>query len=148
MIINKNSWHYKIASGFGSEWAPTNLCPYVRRVLLRLIGYLGLLIVICAVCWLAGFPVAISLFAWCGIALGPWSSLIPAVTIGAIILPIVLGSIFAFAVGIVLGSTKLKNKIEDRFIERRAAGIEDNIVVAYVKAKHSKICPVLDFEAK
>lgn len=148
MIINKNSWHYKIASGFGSEWAPQNLCPYVRRVLFRCLGYLGVICLACAVCWLAGLPIALNLFAWCGIALGPWSSLIPAITIGAIILPIIIGSIAGFAFSLVFGFSKLKNKIEDKAEERKAAGIEDNIVVAYVKAKHSKICPVLDFEAK
>lgn len=146
MEINKNSWHFKLVNEFFTP--PTNLCPYVRKVL----ASMGLAVFFCCICVL--------LF---GIVVG-----VPGIFLGSLVGYIVTGVIHADIVifGVLqviylvylhwLGMeaygdyrdfwVSLKDKIFSRKPEKPKVHKEPSIFVEYVKAKHDKICPNLEFK--
>lgn len=159
MNINTNSWHYKLVKNtFHSpgKSVPTSLCPYFRAVVYRL-GFFGAII--------TGLTIMLSnmilepMIGW-GIA-GIWAYV--ASFFASIV---ILGTILAGACTIVFGGVWAWQKIEnwwddrkyDKALERERKEAEDrengiepkapNIVFAFVKAKHEKICPTLTFVDK
>ncbi len=154
MNINKTSWHYAIASKGPHEHSsvPANLCPYMRRVVVTLAIYILLL-----VCATGTVPTAYMLFTY-----GPaseWpeiSSLLFSLWtmggfLGLIILAVValLGCAFAIDHFIVTPYKEAKRERARVALESGQLSElrepEPSIISAWLKAKHDKICPQLEF---
>lgn len=155
MNINVNSWHYKLVKNTftSSKGVPRSLCPYVRAVIYRVLflSAVG-----------TGLTIMLSnmllepMIAWG--ATGVWAYV--ASFFGSILF---LAVILAGACAVVFGGVWAWQRISewwsdrkyDKKVERerqaeidRANGIEPkqpNIVWAFVKAKHDKFCPTLNF---
>ena len=132
MKINKNSWHYKLSTSFERPWVADNLCAYMRQVLLGvfLLAIVGILLLVLS---LMAIAMVVSIF------ITP-PSLFAAIFI--CFLWIVVGfMVRRIALDFLPRGSKLLTIIYDG----KTSGGEDNIVTAYIKAKHNKVCPTLDF---
>lgn len=151
MKINTKSWHYKIAT-WGDEDAPRTLCPYFWKVVFKLA--VAAFMVIAAFAGIFGVgEILMSLilpslgFAASGIIAG-----IANVVVGTIAWAGFFGTVFVVGYGCV----KLKNYRDNARVEKRMARInaglspdkDPNLVTEFLKAKHRKVCPFLEFEAK
>ncbi len=132
--VNRDSWHYKINQRFFNEdehwmhrWEDkhNNFCAYWRATMFRIIfiafistGVLGLL----GMLGMAVYNAPLQ-------ALG---------TIGGVIVA------FSAIVGLVGISVWNKNRVA----AKKEAGIPDSLFVAKYKAYKSKICPMVEFDAK
>lgn len=129
MKIQKSSLHYRLL-GFFDMSAPDNLCAYFWAVVFT--AARGAIIFFMAI------PAVICLL------LSPWIALILYFFIGpsfgsGIFFVGVLGGVAYACLGI----------IGLCYVIRKTYGLvvpQDSVVVEYIKAKHRKICPLLDFE--
>jgi hypothetical protein len=134
MKINTSSWHYRLLDFFGGE-IPRSLCPYVRRLFGALLFYgcAGMAGISAATCLIAA-PLA-----WFGI-------LSPLTNSGLGIFAVVGTAIYTVAVvvGIVIGVHEWR--LKRLYNPRPGRNAEPGIFVSWIKAKKSKICPILKFE--
>ena len=151
MNINVNSWHYKLVKNTftSSKGVPRSLCPYMRAVLYRVM-FFG---VAASALTLMLSNLLVEPMVGLGIA-GLWAY-VASFFASIVMLTLILGA----ACGILFGGVWCVQRIQewwyDKKIERlqkevedRANGIEpkpENIVWAFVKAKHDQICPTLNF---
>jgi hypothetical protein len=131
MKINKNSIHYKIASLVCSpKIVPNSLCLYFWKVVLGLVVILGGIVVVCLVLFLIS-TVLLQFF---------FEDLEVHALTGGFILVMLLGAI--------LSDIRTKRKIEEEYLRQEnmlPTTKEDNLLVAWIKAKKAKVCPQLEF---
>ena len=132
MKISKDSWHYKLLLEWGWN-IPDNLCTYVLKILLSVLLYpaLGVGSLIISANALAPF-----VFIGC-----MWLGVLPH---ELVVFFSIVGSFFyvVYAMCLVLSWVPdFFNWLSNRPSKHR----EPNVFTEYVKAKHSKICPVLEF---
>lgn len=133
MNININSWHYKACTMLG-ETAPTNLCPYVRRVVANL--SISLIMVI--------FSVTIVASVWTALLWTlPWFYVDTSGVLFLIGAPACLFAILLF-LGHLLQTVVLPKYRAYKKICTEAPS-EPNIFTEYARAVKNKICPVIEF---
>jgi hypothetical protein len=155
MNINTNSWHYKLVKNTftTSKGVPRSLCPYVRGVIYRVLflGAVGTGLTLMLSNMLVDPMIGL------GIA-GLWAY-VASFFASIVMLAVILGAACAIVFGGAWAVQRIQNwwfdRKYDKKMERlqkeaedRANGIEpkpENIVWAFVKAKHDKICPTLNF---
>lgn len=134
--FSKDSWHYHFLTS--DDWWNShlysqyraNLCPYVRR----LTGMLIVTLLCCIVVGLAAFSATIAPIYWF-LGFPPVTSGIGAFIAIGFLLWTVVGLIAAmFAVKYVQSKMPAKEKKEP------------SVVVEWIKAKHDKFCPRIDFK--
>lgn len=151
MNINKNSWHYKLVKNTfnNSGRIPTSLCPYFWSVVFRVVVYgaMAFLAVFLASNMLFEPMVSLGLSTvWAYIASFFASILMSATAVGV-------------GIGVVLGIAWVYDHISEwnsdrkyenakKEIEDRKNGVQPSILSAFIKAKHRKICPMLNFVDK
>lgn len=151
MNINTNSWHYKlVANTFTtSKGVPRSLCPYVRGVIYRILflGAIGTGLTLMLSNMLVDPMIGL------GIA-GIWAY-VASFFASIVMLAVILGGACAVVFGGVWVYQRIQDWWEDRKYDKelererlKEQGIEPkqpNIVFAFVKAKHDKFCPTLNF---
>lgn len=151
MNINVNSWHYKLVKNTftTSKGVPRSLCPYMRAVLYRIMFFgvtgtgLTLMLSNLLVDPMIGLGIA-----------GLWAY-VASFFASIVMLAVILGGACAIVFGGVWVYQRIQDWWEDRKYDKelererlKEQGIEPkqpNIVFAFVKAKHDKICPTLNF---
>ena len=130
MNINKSSFHYKLAKLASDGAVPNNLCAYFWLAVFG--AFLYFLVVIVVI--LAGFCVVSIGLAW-------WSY--------AFQVPAIIGGVLSAGVLFAFLMMRIAERKED---ERWALMGEDPIpekepglIMAYLKAKKEKVCPILNF---
>ena len=157
MIINENSWHFKIYAMFNSTWnRPKTLCAYFWKTLIPVLAVSIIGFAILAAVVIIGQEFLTRFFVFSSL----WT-LVPA-SIGVGILMV---AVMAFiAVGLVIGPSWLLDKYNDRKYykeieliaqnqERIKNGLEPierkkSLIGEYLKARKEKICPTLEYKAK
>lgn len=149
MIINSNSWHVKLHDRFYDRHSrPHSLCAYFWKMVWACFAcavvaggtFFGLTVAGASVLehfFVLSTPVLLSL----GFVLGL----------------VAIALIIALSMGLALGAMNLHAwydaRIEEKEwerikAEREGKEIKENIVIQYIKARKSKMCPVIHFEAK
>ncbi|QNI20606.1 hypothetical protein [Escherichia phage JN02] len=157
MIINENSWHFKIYAMFNSTWnRPKTLCAYFWKTLIPVLAVSIIGFAILAAVVIIGQEFLTRFFVFSSL----WT-LVPA-SIGVGILMV---AVMAFiATGLVIGPSWLLDKYNDRKYykeieliaqnqERIKNGLEPierkkSLIGEYLKARKEKICPTLEYKAK
>jgi hypothetical protein len=137
MIINQNSWHYKVVKSFRSDWEiPDNLCSYVRSLFFRLIG-----IVFIAAC------VVSSVAVWFLPEVNETSSFLVRIVhvLGSITVTLVVVALAIFSItGIAwLWYEYVRPKFSKYFSNKKPG-----VFIQYIKDKHGKICRNLEFKSR
>lgn len=158
MNISKTSWHYSLIKTFLPSFKPVpeNLCPYIRALTWRLLVIIALIIFGVFICSAVGLGMAagleqkyaLNLFFDQSQHLNHWGWYPVLAVLGA------LGIAFACAaaLGIVCGMFLVLHIIHKWWLNKGSASItdtikqSDNIVIKYLHAKHSKICPKITFK--
>lgn len=157
MIINENSWHFKIYAMFNSTWnRPKTLCAYFWKTLIPVLAVSIIGFAILAAAVIIGQEILTKFFVFSSL----WT-LVPA-SIGVGILMIAVMALIS--VGAVIGPSWLLDKYNDRkyykeieFIaqnqERIKNGLEPierkkSLIGEYLKARKEKVCPTLEYKAK
>lgn len=151
MNINTTSWHYKLVKNTftTSKGVPRSLCPYMRAVLYRIMFFgvtgtgLTLMLSNLLVDPMIGLGIA-----------GIWAY-VASFFASIVMLAVILGGACAIVFGGVWVYQRIQDWWEDRKYDKelererlKEQGIEPkqpNIVFAFVKAKHDKFCPTLNF---
>ncbi|XAO15008.1 hypothetical protein [Escherichia phage FL18] len=157
MIINENSWHFKIYTAFNSTWnRPKTLCAYFWKTLIPVLAASIIGFAILAAVTIIGQEILTKFFVFSSL----WT-LVPA-SIGVGILMV---AVMAFiATGLVIGPSWLLDKYNDRKYykeieliaqnqERIKNGLEPierkkSLIGEYLKARKEKVCPTLEYKAK
>lgn len=150
MIINKNSWHYRIVTKGENAFydVPTSLCPYVRKLTGKILGWLVLGFMLLAICTMIGtgilqaFGIVAGAIFWVGSAVA-----------GVLVVSAALGIAVGIAFGVYYLHTKWKERKERKkyktMKERVDAGLPPeppkSLMREWLDAKHDKICPTLEF---
>ncbi|MDE1833815.1 MAG: hypothetical protein KGH64_00595 [Candidatus Micrarchaeota archaeon] len=168
MIVNKNSWHYKVYkfSYLGVDYPSesTNLCQYVRRItiVVPVIGAAVLTAVLIVVLsnpifFIAGrylkmpWQGASSMERYQGLRLGtfelyPWHILLPTlIVIGEFFLVRRLGWVYPVAVPVAFASVMLCALGVAYFFKQRSS-TKPSLLGAWLKAKKERVCPLINFE--
>lgn len=157
MIINENSWHFKIYAAFNSTWnRPKTLCAYFWKTLIPVLAVSIIGFAILAAVTIIGQEILTKFFVFSSL----WT-LVPA-SIGVGILTISV--MVLIAVGAVIGPSWLLDKYNDRKYykeieliaqnqERIKNGLEPierkkSLIGEYIKARKEKVCPTLEYKAK
>ncbi len=154
MVINKNSWHYRIAK-LGKTFAsdiPTNLCPYFRLVAFKSLGMLILSFLALFLFFNAGMA---AIMAWTGVSkmAVTFVTVLIATGIGVLVVAVFAGIVAGIGFCVVKLYAKREQKQLEKIIEKNRqiregtwVEPEKNIFVAWLSAKHDKICPQLEFK--
>lgn len=148
MIINENSWHVKLHDKFYGWRRPHSLCAYFWKIVWA-----------CLVCTVMGGSMIAGLTVAGDGVLAHFFVLSAPVGygLGFILGIITLALIIAVSFGLVYGLMNFwawydlrKEEKEWERIKAKREGkeIKENIVIQYIKARKSKMCPVIHFEAK
>lgn len=144
MIINKKSWHYRLVTA-GSNKAPVNLCPYVRRLLWVILCWIGVAFFVT----LAGLGIGTTLIPHIfpaftsGVAF-----LVVSGVVGVLLFSAIVVAVIGIAIGVAFSMKKYEEYKENKEIERAISGVPlkpKSLLVAWIEAKHNKICPSLEF---
>lgn len=149
MIINSNSWHVKLHDRFYDRHSrPHSLCAYFWKMVWACF--------VCAVVaggTLFGLTVAgVSVLEHFFVLSTP-----VLLSLGFVLGLVAIALIIALSMGLALGAMNLHAwydaRIEEKEwerikAEREGKEIKENIVIQYIKARKSKMCPVIHFEAK
>lgn len=150
MKINTSSWHYKLVTWFGQNSAPRTLCPYFWKGVWHAVVASSVAGFISLVGWGMGTDILAKILLMFGIVLSPVAIAVPGILFGWLICAIVVGVIG----GIFWSCFKSKELIEKRKEDKKQAAIEagtykepePSIFKEFVKAKHRKVCPFLEFK--
>lgn len=146
--ISRDSWHFRINDRFYDTPEPSNLCPYMRRLVWALFCYS--LLALLAFSVVVG-AVSIVLYLT-DTLLGLWPTLTGplelyvrccGITVAFVSVIIGIATIFY---SIFRGVTKLKY-LWWNYLDRQDPTTESqpNVVWEFIKAKHQKVCPQLTF---
>lgn len=157
MIINKNSWHFKIYKTFNNTWnLPKTLCAYFWKTLIPVlvVSFVGLMAL--TVITIGGSQILTKFFVFSSL----WTLVPASLVVGALFIALCVG----FSVVVVLGIPKLidlyrerKHDKEIEFevenLERIKNGLEPierkkSLIGEYLKARKEKVCPTLEYEYK
>ncbi|UIS66079.1 hypothetical protein [Escherichia phage PSD2001] len=149
MIINANSWHVKLHDRFYDRNSrPHSLCAYFWKMVWACF--------VCAV--VAGSTVFGLTVAGVSVLEHFFVLSTPVLlSLGFVLGLIAIALIIALSIGLALGAMNLhawydlrKEEKEWQRILAKREGKEtkENIVIQYIKARKSKMCPVIHFEAK
>ncbi|AIZ02444.1 membrane protein [Escherichia phage vB_EcoM_VR25] len=149
MIINENAWHTKLHDRFYGHYSrPHSLCAYFWKI-----------VWVCFICSvLAGSTIFALTVAGAGVLEQFFVLSTPVgLGLGFILGLATLALILAVAIGVVYCTMSFwawydlrKEEKEWERIKAKREGkeIKENLVVQYIKARKSKVCPVIHFEAK
>lgn len=157
MIINENSWHFKIYAAFNSTWnRPKTLCAYFWKTLIPVLSVSIIGFAILAAVVIIGQEILTRFFVFSSL----WT-LVPA-SIGVGILMVAVMALIS--AGLIIGPSWLLDKYNDRKYykeieliaqnqERIKNGLEPierkkSLIGEYLKARKEKICPTLEYKAK
>ena len=153
MIINRNSWHYKVAMLGDNEFAlPKTLCPYFWYVVFKLFMVSTVTVAVSVGSWLIGLPVIGKILSLMGITLSKAGLTIPAVLTGILIIALVVGTGFLCVMGVSWLKDGFKEKMRERrwakaqAAEEAGVALEPNVLVEYIKTRKSKMCPIIEYE--
>ncbi|UGL59944.1 membrane protein [Escherichia phage vB_EcoM_RZ] len=149
MIINANSWHVKLHDRFYDRHSrPHSLCAYFWKMVWACFA--------CAV--VAGSTLFGLTVAGAGVLEHFFVLSTPVLlSLGFVLGLIAIALIIALSIGLALGAMNLhawydlrKEEKEWQRILAKREGKEtkENIVIQYIKARKSKMCPVIHFEDK
>lgn len=149
MIINANSWHVKLHDRFYDRHSrPHSLCAYFWKMVWACFA--------CAV--VAGSTLFGLTVAGAGVLEHFFVLSTPVLlSLGFVLGLIAIALIIALSIGLALGAMNLHAWYDARReekewqriqAEREGRETKENIVIQYIKARKSKMCPVIHFEAK
>lgn len=149
MIINTNSWHVKLHDRFYDRHSrPHSLCAYFWKMVWACF--------MCSV--LAGSTIFGLTVAGVGILEQFFVLSTPVVlSLGFILGLVAIALIIALSIGLAFGAMNLHAWYDARReekewqrikAEREGQETKENIVIQYIKARKSKMCPVIHFEDK
>ena len=154
MKVSTNSWHYKYltTANIKFESVPTNLCPYVRHILLQIVAQM----LVCGI--LVGTalgPLWIFLYGWDFTNMW-WLFLIFTVLFySACVICTCGGLVIAWYTWVWKGGINLQGRLWTRRREndlKRYNRAQDGEVTAWERIKtwceaiHGKICPIVEWE--
>ena len=159
MNIDMNSWHYRLNKKFlnDSGDVPESLCTYFWSTIGRLSAAGFALAVITTLFFITGFASFMAIHD-AGLTNIISTALASAeitalwmypiiVLVGAFMLALCLGLIFGILillVAISTGISMLGRKYKGLTVKQRIDS-SDNLVISYIRAKHRKICPKINF---
>lgn len=146
MQVNMNSWHYRLIENLFDGDASHSLCVYFWQVALRLLfvgavtafmwTFFGMLAV--ALATSAGWIAAATTPFWLKACIFIFGAF---VTLGLLLAGLAVCFLILYGVAkAILTVKELLEQWDDKQEEK-----EDNVLVAYIKAKKRKICPMLEF---
>lgn len=149
MIINANSWHVKLHDRFYDRHSrPHSLCAYFWKMVWACFA--------CAV--VAGSTLFGLTVAGAGVLEHFFVLSTPVLlSLGFVLGLVAIALIIALSIGLAFGAMNLHAwydaRIEEKewqriLAEREGKEIKENIVIQYIKARKSKMCPVIHFEDK
>lgn len=149
MIINSNSWHVKLHDRFYDRHTrPHSLCAYFWKMVWACFA--------CAV--VAGSTLFGLTVAGAGVLEHFFVLSTPVLlSLGFVLGLIAIALIIALSIGLALGAMNLhawydlrkEEKEWQRILSKREGKeTKENIVIQYIKARKSKMCPVIHFEDK
>lgn len=161
MIISKSSWHYRVIDKFSDWKPPTNLCPYMRKLI-------GTLLLICFVAPSVLYGMLeVAAFTWYGkeIFLAYWTGMLETISmvlaIHAVLSWIAGGVAWLFVclAAIAWTGDKVKAYRSAKEIERAKTDpdyhnkttykqSEPSIITVWLEALHDKACPIIEFREK
>lgn len=157
MIINENSWHYKIYAAFNSTWnRPKTLCAYFWKTFIPVLAVSIVGFATLAGAAIIGHEILIKFFIFSSL----WTLVPASIGIGILTMSVMV----LIAVGAVIGPSWLLDKYNDRKYykeieliaqnqERIKNGLEPierkkSLIGEYLKARKEKVCPTLEYKAK
>lgn len=150
MIINTNSWHARFHDKFYDRHSrPHSLCAYFWKIVWACFAITMIIVSIGIGCTVAGAALLAKFF-----TLGTIPGLVGGFFVGLISAAAIVGAIIGAIVGIVKIELWYDLHKEDKEWERiqlKKQGIEPpkrNFVYEFLKARKSKMCPVIHFEDK
>lgn len=149
MIINTNSWHVKLHDRFYDRHSrPHSLCAYFWKMVWACFA--------CAV--VAGSTLFGLTVAGAGVLEHFFVLSTPVLlSLGFVLGLITIALIIALSIGLALGAMNLHAWYDARReekewqriqAEREGRETKENVVIQYIKARKSKVCPVIHFENK
>lgn len=149
MIINTNSWHAKLHDRFyDSHSRPHSLCAYFWKMVWACFA--------CAV--VAGSTLFGLTVAGVGVLEHFFVLSTPVLlSLGFVLGLVAIALIIALSIGLAFGAMNLHAWYDARReekewqriqAEREGRETKENIVIQYIKARKSKVCPVIHFEDK
>ncbi|AKU42750.1 hypothetical protein QL01_93 [Escherichia phage QL01] len=149
MIINANSWHAKLHDRFyDSHSRPHSLCAYFWKMVWACFA--------CAV--VAGSTLFGLTVAGVGVLEHFFVLSTPVLlSLGFVLGLVAIALIIALSIGLAFGAMNLHAWYDARReekewqriqAEREGRETKENIVIQYIKARKSKVCPVIHFEDK
>lgn len=157
MIINENSWHYKLFKLFNDEWQrPKTLCTYFWSIVIPtfFVSIFG-----CAI--LVGLTIicAESLQHWI-IFSSLWTLLPSAFILALLVVLLIIG----LSVGLFVIPAHLHEKYKNykwkkdyalhiENIDRKNKGLppiqpKKSIIIEFLKARKAKMCPIIEYKAE
>lgn len=157
MIINENSWHFKIYATFNSTWnRPKTLCAYFWKTFIPVLAVSIVGFATLAGAAIIGQEILTKFFVFSSL----WTLVPASIGIGILTISIMV----LIAVGAVIGPSWLLDKYNDRKYykeieliaqnqERIKNGLEPierkkSLIGEYLKARKEKVCPTLEYKAK
>lgn len=149
MIINTNSWHAKLHDRFyDSHSRPHSLCAYFWKMVWACFA--------CAV--VAGSTLFGLTVAGAGVLEHFFVLSTPVLlSLGFVLGLVAISLIIALSIGLAFGAMNLHAWYDARReekewqriqAEREGRETKENVVIQYIKARKSKVCPVIHFEDK
>ncbi|AIA80050.1 membrane protein [Escherichia phage vB_EcoM_JS09] len=157
MIINENSWHFKIYAMFNSTWnRPKTLCAYFWKTFIPVLAVSIVGFATLAGAAIIGQEILTKFFVFSSL----WTLVPASIGIGILTISVMV----LIAVGLVIGPSWLLDKYNDRKYykeieliaqnqERIKNGLEPierkkSLIGEYLKARKEKVCPTLEYKAK
>lgn len=157
MIINENSWHFKIYAMFNSTWnRPKTLCAYFWKTFIPVLAVSIVGFATLAGAAIIGQEILTKFFVFSSL----WTLVPASIGIGILTISVMV----LIAVGAVIGPSWLLDKYNDRKYykeieliaqnqERIKNGLEPierkkSLIGEYLKARKEKVCPTLEYKAK
>ncbi len=157
MIINENSWHFKIYATFNSTWnRPKTLCAYFWKTFIPVLAVSIVGFATLAGAAIIGQEILTKFFVFSSL----WTLVPASIGIGILTISVMV----LIAVGAVIGPSWLLDKYNDRKYykeieliaqnqERIKNGLEPierkkSLIGEYIKARKEKVCPTLEYKAK
>lgn len=157
MIINENSWHFKIYAAFNSTWnRPKTLCAYFWKTLIPVLFVSIIGFAILAAATIIGQEILTKFFVFSSL----WTLVPASIGVGVLFIALCAGISIVLVLGIpwlidlyrerkyykeveiiAQNQERIKNGLEP--IERKKS-----LIGEYLKARKEKVCPTLEYKAK
>ncbi|ALY07922.1 membrane protein [Escherichia phage phiE142] len=157
MIINENSWHFKIYAAFNSTWnRPKTLCAYFWKTLIPVLAASIIGFAILAAVTIIGQEILTKFFVFSSL----WTLVPASIGVGVLFIALCVGISIVLVLGIpwlidlyrerkyykeveliAQNQERIKNGLEP--IERKKS-----LIGEYLKARKEKVCPTLEYKAK